>query len=104
MSIDPVDPVDPDSDSDSVYVNGEEIDLSKIRGALDELREKNARTRPASLTGVVRAVLPELEAALQSGADYATVLAVLQNHGVSLTAASFETILARVRKEQRGKD
>lgn len=101
MSSEPIDPESED-ESDSVFLEGEEIDLSKIRGALDDLRARTERTRPVSRTGIVRAVLPQLEAALKAGADYATVLGVLKEHGVEMTQASFETILMRARKQAKG--
>jgi hypothetical protein len=96
-------PIDDEDADDSVTLDGVQVDLSRLRDELQGVRIAAEAQRPTSRIGVVRAVWDEIEAALDAGADYASVLAVLQSNGVNLTTSSFETVVGRVRKERRKK-
>lgn len=53
--------------------------------------------------GLVRGLLPDIEAALHEGAALKDIHAVLQaDHGLTITFNSFKVTLHRVRKEQQG--
>ena len=54
--------------------------------------------------GLVRGLLPDIEAALHEGAALKDIHAVLQaDHGLTITFNSFKVALHRVRKEKSGK-
>lgn len=80
---------------------GETVDKEKVSAALRDLAAEHART-PRSQTARLREVLDDLEAALTAGASHAAVLATLHAQGFSFTLRSFESTLARLRKERRG--
>lgn len=79
---------------------GETVDREKVSAALRDLAAEHART-PRSQTARLREVLDDLEAALTAGASHAAVLATLHAQGFSFTLRSFESTLARLRKERR---
>jgi len=56
---------------------------------------------PRSETARLREVLDDVEAALSAGASHAAVLETLHAQGFTLTASSFESTLARLRKERK---
>lgn len=82
---------------------GETVDKEKVSAALRDLAAEYART-PRSETARLRVVLDDLEAALSAGASHAAVLATLHAQGFSFTLRSFESTLARLRKERREQD
>jgi molecular chaperone GrpE (heat shock protein) len=79
------------------------VDKEKVSAALRDLAAEYART-PRSETARLRAVLDDLEAALAAGASHAAVLTTLHAQGFSFTLRSFESTLARLRKERREQD
>lgn len=79
------------------------MDKAKVSAALQDLAAEYAGT-PRSETARLREVLDDVEAALTAGASHAAVLETLHAHGFSLTAPSFESTLARLRRERRGQD
>jgi hypothetical protein len=79
------------------------VDKDKVSAALRDLAAEHART-PRSQTARLREVHDDLEAALTAGASHAAVLATLHAQGFSFTLRSFESTLARLRKERRGQD
>jgi hypothetical protein len=82
---------------------GDAVDKDKVSAALRDLAAEHART-PRSQTARLREVIDDLEAALAAGASHAAVLATLHAQGFSFTLRSFESTLARLRKERRGQD
>jgi len=76
------------------------MDPEKVSAALRELASEYAGT-PRSETARLREVLDDVEAALSAGASHAAVLETLHNQGFTLTASSFESTLARLRKERK---
>ena len=76
------------------------MDPEKVSAALRELATEYAGT-PRSETARLREVLDDVEAALTAGASHAAVLETLHAHGFTLTASSFESTLARLRKERK---
>jgi hypothetical protein len=79
------------------------VDKDKVSAALRDLAAEHART-PRSQTARLREVHDDLEAALTAGASHAAVLATLHAQGFSFTLRSFESTLARLRKERREGD
>jgi hypothetical protein len=79
------------------------VDREKVSAALRELAAEYAGT-PRSETARLREVLDDVEAALAAGASHAAVLGTLHAQGFTLTAQSFESTLARLRKERREQD
>jgi len=79
---------------------GTPMDPEKVSAALRELATEYAGT-PRSETARLREVLDDVEAALIAGASHAAVLETLHAHGFTLTASSFESTLARLRKERK---
>ena len=79
------------------------MDKEKVSAALQELAAEYAGT-PRSEAARLHEVLDDLEAALAAGASHAAVLATLHAQGFSLTPLSFESTLARLRKEKRQSD
>ena len=79
------------------------MDKEKVSAALQDLAAEYAGN-PRSETARLREVLDDVEAALTAGASHAAVLETLHAHGFSLTAPSFESTLARLRRERRGQD
>lgn len=82
---------------------GDAVDKDKVSAALRDLAAEHART-PRSQTARLREVHDDLEAALTAGASHAAVLATLHAQGFSFTLRSFESTLARLRKERREQD
>ena len=82
---------------------GDAVDKDKVSAALRDLAAEHART-PRSQTARLREVHDDLEAALAAGASHAAVLATLHAQGFSFTLRSFESTLARLRKERREQD
>ena len=76
------------------------MDPEKVSAALRELAAEYAGT-PRSETARLREVLDDVEAALTAGASHAAVLKTLHAQGFTLTASSFESTLARLRKERK---
>lgn len=79
---------------------GASMDAEKVSAALRELAVEYAGT-PQSETARLRGVLDDVEAALAAGASHAAVLEILHAQGFTLTASSFESTLARLRKERK---
>ena len=79
---------------------GNAMDAEKVSAALRELAAEYAGT-PRSETARLREVLDDVEAALAAGASHAAVLQTLHTQGFTLTASSFESTLARLRKERK---
>ncbi len=71
---------------------------------VEELRKLAEDYSTRSDAGRLRDILDEVDAALAAGASYAAVLETLHAQGFKLTPASFETTLARLRKERREKE
>jgi len=82
---------------------GDAVDKDKVSAALRDLAAEHARS-PRSQTARLREVIDDLEAALTAGASHAAVLATLHAQGFSFTLRSFESTLARLRKERREQD
>ena len=82
---------------------GDAVDKDKVSAALRDLAAEHART-PRSQTARLREVIDDLETALAAGASHAAVLTTLHAQGFSFTLRSFESTLARLRKERRGQD
>ena len=76
------------------------MNAEKVSAALRELASEYAGT-PRSETARLREVLDDVEAALAAGASHAAVLETLHAQGFTLTASSFESTLARLRKERK---
>ena len=76
------------------------MDPQKVSAALRELAAEYAGT-PRSETARLREVLDDVEAALTAGASHAAVLQTLHAQGFTLTASSFESTLARLRKARK---
>jgi molecular chaperone GrpE (heat shock protein) len=79
------------------------VDKDKVSAALRDLAAEHAKS-PRSQIARLREVIDDLEAALAAGASHAAVLATLHAQGFSFTLRSFESTLARLRKEPRGQD
>ncbi len=77
------------------------MDKEKVSAALRDLAVEYANI-PRSETARLREVLDDVEAALTAGASHTAVLATLHAHGFTLTSTSFESTLARLRRERRG--
>ena len=68
--------------------------------ALRELADEH-RGNPRSDTARLREVLDDVEEALSAGASHSAVLDTLHNQGFTLTLSSFQSTLARLRRERR---
>lgn len=76
------------------------VDKEKVSAALRELADEH-RGIPRSDTARLREVLDDVEDALAAGASHGAVLGTLYNQGFSLTLSSFQSTLARLRRERR---
>lgn len=76
------------------------VDKEKVSAALRELADEH-RGIPRSDTARLRAVLDDVEDALAAGASHSAVLYTLHGHGFTLTLSSFQSTLARLRRERR---
>jgi hypothetical protein len=76
------------------------VDKEKVSAALQELADEH-RGIPRSDTARLREVLDDVEDALSAGASHSAVLDTLHNQGFSLTLSSFQSTLARLRRERR---
>lgn len=76
------------------------VDKDKVSTALRELADEH-RGIPRSDTARLREVLDDVEDALSAGASHSAVLATLHKQGFSLTLSSFQSTLARLRRERR---
>ena len=76
------------------------VDKEKVSAALRELADEH-RGIPRSDTARLREVLDDVEDALSAGASHSAVLDTLHNQGFSLTLSSFQSTLARLRRERR---
>ena len=76
------------------------LNKENVSAALQALAAEYAGI-PRSETARLREVLDDVEAALTAGASHAAVLDTLHAQGFTLTASSFESTLARLRKERR---
>jgi hypothetical protein len=76
------------------------VDTEKVSAALQELADEH-RGNPRSDTARLREVLDDVEEALSAGASHSAVLDTLHNQGFTLTLSSFQSTLARLRKERR---
>ncbi len=54
-----------------------------------------------SKTARLRAVLPDIETALQSGIPHGAILETLKRHGLDMSISTFSTTLQRLRKETK---
>ena len=79
------------------------MDKEKVSAALQDLAAEYANI-PRSETARLREVLDDVEAALTAGASHTAVLETLHTHGFTLTPTSFESTLARLRRERRERD
>ena len=76
------------------------VDKEKVSAALRELADEH-RGIPRSDTARLREVLDDVEDALSAGASHSSVLDTLHGQGFSLTLSSFQSTLARLRRERR---
>jgi molecular chaperone GrpE (heat shock protein) len=76
------------------------VDKEKVSAALRELADEH-RGIPRSDTARLREVLDDVEDALSAGASQSAVLDTLHNQGFTLTLSSFQSTLARLRRERR---
>jgi hypothetical protein len=76
------------------------VDKNKVSAALRELADEH-RGIPRSDTARLREVLDDVEDALSAGASHSAVLATLHNQGFTLTLSSFQSTLARLRRDRR---
>ena len=76
------------------------VDKEKVSAALRELADEH-RGIPRSDTARLREVLDDVEDALSAGASHSAVLKTLHGQGFTLTLSSFQSTLARLRREQR---
>lgn len=76
------------------------VNKDKVSAALRELADEH-RGIPRSDTARLREVLDDVEEALSAGASHSAALDTLHNHGFTLTLSSFQSTLARLRKEAR---
>jgi hypothetical protein len=76
------------------------VNKEKVSAALQELADEH-RGNPRSDTARLREVLDDVEEALSAGASHSAVLDTLHNQGFSLTISSFQSTLARLRRERR---
>lgn len=76
------------------------VDKQKVSTALQELADEH-RGIPQSDTARLREVLNDVEDALSAGASHSAVLNTLHNQGFTLTLSSFQSTLARLRRERR---
>ena len=77
-----------------------QVDKDQISAALRELADEH-RGIPQSDTARLREVLDDVENALSAGASHSAVLNTLHNQGFTLTLSSFQSTLARLRRERR---
>lgn len=77
------------------------VDKEKVSAALRELADEH-RGIPRSDTARLREVIDDVEEALSAGASHSSVLDTLHNQGFTLTLSSFQSTLARLRRERRG--
>lgn len=76
------------------------VDKQTVSEALQELANEH-RGLPRSDTARLREVLDDIEHALAAGASHHAVLDTLHSQGFSLTLSSFQSTLARLRRERR---
>lgn len=76
------------------------VDKEKVSAALQELADEHCGN-PRSDTARLREVLDDVEEALSAGASHSAVLDTLHNQDFSLTIFSFQSTLARLRRERR---
>ncbi|AGA92416.1 hypothetical protein Thimo_3764 (plasmid) [Thioflavicoccus mobilis 8321] len=76
------------------------VNKEKVSAALQELADEH-RGNPRSDTARLREVLDDVEEALSAGASHSAVLDTLHNQGFTLTLSSFQSTLARLRRERR---
>jgi len=77
-----------------------QVNKNKVSEALHELANEY-RGLPRSDTARLREVLDDIEHALAAGASHNAVLETLHSQGFSLTLSSFQSTLARLRRERR---
>lgn len=77
-----------------------QINKQTVSEALQELANEH-RGLPRSDTARLREVLDDIEHALAAGASHHAVLETLHSQGFSLTLSSFQSTLARLRRERR---
>ncbi len=76
------------------------VDKQTDSEALQELANEH-RSLPRSDTARPREVLDDIEHALAAGASHHAVLETLHSQGFNLTLSSFQSTLARLRRERR---
>jgi len=76
------------------------VNKEKVSAALREPADEH-RGIPRSDTARLREVLDDVEDALSAGASHSAVLKTLHGQGISLTLSSFQSTLARLRRERR---
>jgi hypothetical protein len=79
------------------------VDKEKASATLRDLAAEYAGTRRSGAARL-RKVLDDVEAALTAGASHAAVLATLHAQGFTFTLRSFESTLARLRKERQNQE
>jgi hypothetical protein len=81
-------------------VRSSHVDKQTVSEALQELANEH-RGLPRSDTARLREVLDDIEHALAAGASHHAVLETLHSQGFHLTLSSFQSTLARLRRERR---
>src|SRR5436309_1080076 len=76
--------------------SGDDQWIEQVRKRFAALRTK----KPATKAGQIRAVWPEIKAALDSGQSLKTIRDWLEIEGVCVTARSLSVYLARIRQNQ----
>jgi hypothetical protein len=79
--------------------SGRTSGADKTENVLESIRELRHQ-RPKSLMGQIRWMLPDIEAALDSGHSLTDVYAMLNKHGVAISYKQLSLYIGRIRREE----
>jgi len=80
-------------------VNSKRSGTDKTEGVLESIR-KLKDEKPKSLMGQIRWMLPDIEAALDSGHSLTDIHAMLNKHGIEIPYKQLSLYMGRIRREE----
>ena len=79
--------------------SGKRTGADKTEGVLESIR-KLKDEKPKSLMGQIRWMLPDIEAALNSGHNLTDIHAMLNKHGIGIPYKQLSLYLGRIRRQE----
>ena len=79
--------------------SGKRTGADKTEGVLESIR-KLKDEKPKSLMGQIRWMLPDIEAALNSGHNLTDIHAMLNKHGIEIPYKQLSLYLGRIRRQE----